>query len=236
MKKILGIILLLSFGCKTHLQEITHKTKVTYKVSEPTNNKVSRFNPESLEFELIFDSNQSIFQLVDKLDENTNEKDFRITKAIFGGNTKYYKKNNTKEKKFNINQNGQLIDVMCDINEYNWEIIPNEIKVISGYKCYKAISSFERKHNGTIKETFKPYVWFTSQIPTSFGPVGLDGLPGLVLEGSFDGSKIYYATSIKEVRTEIKKPEATKTLTFEEYCDLMYNISSDRSEMRKLNK
>jgi GLPGLI family protein len=236
MKKTLGLLsLILLLSCKTTKINTT-KTKVTYKVTEVSKNSGNRFNPENLEFELIYDINQSIFQLVDKLDGSLNEMDTKITKVIYGGNIKYYKNYNINEKKFTIDQNGSTTDVITNNNEYNWEINPNDTKIIAGYKCYKATSKFERKYKGIIKETFQPYAWFTTEIPSSFGPIGLDGLPGLVLEASFDNTKVYYATSISLINTEIKKPESLKIMTYEDYSNLMYDLVSDRNDMRKQNK
>ena len=61
--------------------------------------------------------------------------------------------------------------------------------------------------------------WFTTQIPVSFGPNGVWGLPGLVLEYS-NNSVIYLCTSIKIKQNEkvkIKQPNKGKIVSVEEF-------------------
>ncbi|MHA8051537.1 GLPGLI family protein [Aquirufa sp. ROCK-SH2] len=53
-----------------------------------------------------------------------------------------------------------------------WKLI-NESKIIQNYPCKKALI----EKNGR-----KFTVWYTTKIPISFGPLKLNGLPGLILE------------------------------------------------------
>lgn len=236
MKKIIPIIaiLFLSFSpisrLKTNQVNIVH-----YKVMEINGKSSPRFNSENLEFELLYDADKSLFQLVDKLDEKENNSDAKITKIIYGGNIKYYKDNLKQEKLMTLDNGGIISGVAVDFNEYTWEIDPNETKEISGFKCYKATTRIERKHNGITKETFQPFAWFTYEIPTSFGPIGLDGLPGLVLEASFDGKKIFYATHTSKTNRSIQKPKANETISFEAYSNKMYGQINERKKFTEEN-
>jgi len=45
-------------------------------------------------------------------------------------------------------------------------------------------------------------VWFTYDIPYPFGPHLLNGLPGIVLEGSHNGESYYTATNITNVANQ----------------------------------
>ena len=49
----------------------------------------------------------------------------------------------------------------------------NESKLVGNYPCKKA---------QIVKNGRKYTVWYTMQIPISFGPLKLNGLPGLILE------------------------------------------------------
>ena len=239
MKKIFisYIFLILFIGCKTTKQNtINDKTTVMYKVSESKKtDKPIKFDPSFLTFELIYDKNESIFHLVDKLDDNSNNIDIKITKGIYDGYIKFYKNNLEKQKFFNVDEKGLIFNVETDFENYKWEINPNDTKEISGFKCYKATAKTERKHNGKTQDIFQSYAWFTYEIPTSFGPRGLDGLPGLVLEGSFDGKKIFYVTSINKTNRNIEKPSAQKTISYEEYSNLKYDAVLEMKKAQQEN-
>jgi len=231
------MLLMFTMNCKTVKQnDSIEKTVVSYKIYELKNtDKVSKFDPSILDFELIYDKNESIFQIINKLDDNSNSIDIKITKGIYDGYLKFYKNIKNKEKLFNVNEKGIEYNVNTDLEEYKWEIDPNETKEISGFNCYKATAKSERKHNGKTQETFQSFAWFTYEIPTSFGPRGLDGLPGLVLEGSFDGKKIFYVTSINKTNRNIEKPSAQKIISYEEYSNLKYDAILEIKKAQKEN-
>jgi len=69
-----------------------------------------------------------------------------------------------------------------DIPIINWSMT-KETKLINNLKCAKATAKFR----GVIWEA-----WFTSEIPMSFGPWKLNGLPGLILEAKTSDSKVHY--------------------------------------------
>lgn len=224
MRKIIPIIAILTLSFSSISTPKTNQTTlVHYKVMEMNGKTSSRYNSDNLAFELLYDADKSLFQLVDKLDEKESNIDTKITKVIYGGNIKYYKDNLKQEKSIIIANGGIISNVSTEVNEYTWEIDPNETKEISGFKCYKATTRKERKHNGITRETFQPFAWFTYEIPTSFGPIGLDGLPGLVLEGSFDGKRIFYATHTSKTNRAIQKPKSNETISFEAYSNKKYD-------------
>ena len=230
-------MLIFTLSCKTvKHNDSAEKTIVSYKIFELKNtDKVSKFDPSILDFELIYDKNESIFQIINKLDDNSNSIDIKITKGIYDGYLKFYKNIKNREKVLNINEKGIKYNVETDFNEYKWEINPNDTKEISGFKCYKATAKTERKHNGKTQETFQSYAWFTYELPTSFGPRGLDGLPGLVLEGSFGGKKIFFATSINKTARNIEKPSANKTISYTEYSNIKYDAVLETKKVQQEN-
>ena len=54
-------------------------------------------------------------------------------------------------------------------------------KQIASFSCYKAYTD-EIVINPKGEFTNRITVWFTTEIPFSYGPLGLSGLPGLILE------------------------------------------------------
>lgn len=110
MKKIVlsCILFLFIIGCKsTKKNETNGKIVVSYKIFElKKSDKPLKYDPSILDFELIYDKNESIFQLIDKLDNNSNTIDTKITKGIYDGHIKFYKNNSEKQKFFNIDESG----------------------------------------------------------------------------------------------------------------------------------
>jgi len=73
--------------------------------------------------------------------------------------------------------------------EIHWEIMP-EKKTIGDYTCTKARGLYMGR-NYTV--------WFTNEIPVSYGPWKLQGLPGLILEAFDDANEINF--KLKNITT-----------------------------------
>lgn len=175
-----------------------------------------------VELELIYDKKKSLFRKVEIL-----EKDGSIANklpSIFDKEI-YFKNNETKEKLYQTEYENMTYNILLPFDNYKW-VITDEMKIINGYKCYKATTTFEDIYNprkGT-KNTFSPFVWFAPDIPCSFGPKGLDGLPGLVLEGSINGKKYFYATLINfdfKKESKIEKPKNGRDITIIEFENIL---------------
>tara|TARA_R110002072_G_scaffold62842_3_gene156993 strand:+ start:5295 stop:5645 length:351 start_codon:yes stop_codon:yes gene_type:complete len=101
--------------------------------------------------------------------------------------------------------------MLIEIDEKKWEIT-QESKKIGNYLCYKAIdiASTNRK--------MKPVVWFTPEIPVSFGPLKYNGLPGLVILVEMYKRTISVSEIILNPKDEIiiEKPKKGEKITAEE--------------------
>lgn len=71
------------------------------------------------------------------------------------------------------------------IPKQDWEI-QDDTKVIGGYTCQKATTTFGGRHYTA---------WFTPDIPFSFGPWKLHGLPGLILAAKDDKGEVEFEYS-----------------------------------------
>ncbi len=76
-------------------------------------------------------------------------------------------------------------------NDFAWEIT-DETKTIAGYSARKAITdSYELRKDDRFYFG-KTYAWFTTDIPVSAGPGRYAGLPGLILEVTYENSSNRY--------------------------------------------
>lgn len=227
------IILLLSISVHLSAQNIQDSIScVTYKMglipNEVMDNKVRNVEEkkkledynaarELIESKLFFTKNRSYYSMVEKLDVG----DPFIYKIVaIHAKGKYYKDLNSKEK-ITQTEFGGLLNIIHPYDEYKWEIT-NETKMISGYKCYKAICTYEEFDPKRDKKlVFNPHVWFAPELSFPFGPKGLDGVPGLVLEASFNSRTYFYASKIefnlKNPSVAIEKPKTGRYITQEDY-------------------
>lgn len=236
LKKILLLIIIFHFSGL--YSQINKNPKIvlynvgSYKINENVSSiayeKIKK-NQDKIEFELLFDSISSVYKLVEKMDEKDNM-NYRIASVVNGGTKIFYKNVKEKEKFYQAELQGQKFNIQLPYEQYKWDI-QNESKVISGFKCYKATTSFKinDKIRGTTK-IYNPVVWFTPDIPAPFGPAGLDGLPGLVLEATIDGNKFFYATKIisnENKNVFVERPKNGKKITEKEFQEINANIYSE---------
>jgi GLPGLI family protein len=223
-----------SFTQQKGIQANDALTRVVYRVGLPTrlpeNTEKLDADTEALlksldqiEFELYYNKTNSVFKIIEKLGVE-NDYSYQMAVAYVGG-THYTDIPNKKKicEDDSFGQNNYL-DIPWD--KYKWEIT-TETKMISGYKCYRAVCSwgeFDKARNKT--RGFIAQVWFTPEIPASFGPKGLDGLPGLVLEGKtgsafgrFYVSKITFGVVDPKIKVDMPKG---KYMTEAEYQNFSY--------------
>ncbi|AKA35479.1 GLPGLI family protein [Flagellimonas lutaonensis] len=168
--------------------------------------------------ELFFDEHRSIYKIRPNL-ELENDFSHKIAKIIAGG--VWYKNLKTKSKIERINSMGEEINVIRDFKTYDWHISTEE-KMIGNFKTFKASTSFKEKNNFTKKdEDFEITAWFCPQISASFGPKGIDGLPGLVLEATINNRITLFATEI-DLQAEfdlstLEKPKGGIDMTEEKF-------------------
>ncbi|MFH6960547.1 GLPGLI family protein [Flavobacterium aquidurense] len=173
---------------------------------------------DKVECELTFTKSKSVFGLIEKPLLN---KDFDYLREAILVSDKYYKDIVNQKKTRFEELGGENLNIILPFNQYNWEIT-TETKKINNYTCYKAIcrwDDFNIRRNST--DVFSAEAWFTPEIPSSFGPMGLDGLPGLVLEANYGASGIHFYIVKIEFNVENSKvkfnPPAVKYITEEEH-------------------
>jgi GLPGLI family protein len=121
----------------------------------------------------------------------------------------------------------ELFKVIEPRQDVNWHISEDTLK-IGSYNCTKAIGKFRGR-------TYT--VWFTTEIPTNFGPLKLHGLPGLILKLTDDTKEVIInVTAIQTNKTDLSlineaKYKSISRTKYKEYLekglqDISKNISS----------
>jgi len=238
--KIVSCILLTFFTTLGWAQPNQVIKKVIYKVgvygkntpdqkdtkSNITNTSISDIEKSMMELEytLLFNKGASVFKLLDK--SYYDDFKYKMAITISGGDKAFY--TDLEENAFykKVNFSGQTILIKRNLDEMDWEIM-DETKMVGSYKCVKATTKIE--YYSKVKDvllTFNPVVWFTYDIPVSFGPSNLVGLPGLVLEGTYNGKLYFYATEISKEETakvsDLKVPRKGKVMDPEEYEEFLF--------------
>lgn len=169
----------------------------------------------TLNFKLIFNTNESFYELDELLDNGIISK---IAGIFFGASKKYYTNINTNEFLLQSLAYGDLY--LVSLEKPNW-VLKKENKKIGKYTCYKAVTEYTvvNSKGSFIK---KVIAWYTPQIKGSFGPRGYFGLPGTILELQ-DDKILISATEVNllsKKKKEIKKPIKGKKISIKEYDNL----------------
>jgi GLPGLI family protein len=214
-------LILLSLFLNYNTQETFKTSKVIYKIertkdksrdvygkNKEINKSLTKVNDNVAEiatdftYTMYFNENESYYSM-DEYTPDETVNDWYYSLALFvGGKGNFYQ---NKIKGISIRQyedESGFIRVKDTLYK-KWNIT-NEVSTINGIKV--------------IKATYKDFiVWFAPEIPVPFGPMGLGGLPGLILRSS-DGHFDIYASEIhlNESDHSIKEPKKGKLMTIQE--------------------
>lgn len=236
MKKILTAILctvpLLMFS-QNKVVEVTY-VKAIKKVTDKSI-KAPRIIKD-LSYVLIADKKEAKFSFNEKMSLDGVERSNKRFIGRGGGKGIYYK-NIKKKIKYNQSEYNDVLYLKED-RKYKWKLT-KEKKEISGYQCYKATAKFI-EYNPFVKKNveFEIIVWYTPQIPYSFGPAGYDGLPGLVLTAQrggfyFIAQNIRFLDVSKKTKSRLKEPTKGIKVTQKEFNEIIYKNFKKNYEKRK---
>ncbi|MEP6465727.1 MAG: GLPGLI family protein [Parafilimonas sp.] len=190
--------------------------KIVYNFSQmrDTNNPSHFYKEEMM---LLFSHNSSMYKSYTRIKQDSIRED-RINEAQLNGsnevNMGVFVPTNREQLFTFKNLNNRYVEMEFANNKYlitqplekiNWQI-KKDTKKIAGYSCQKAACKFKGR-NYTA--------WFSTEIPVSFGPWKLQGLPGLILEAYDDKKQVNFMCEtivLNEKTTSISLPaDATKT-------------------------
>jgi GLPGLI family protein len=188
---------------------------------------------------LTFNKNEALFEEVVALEKpKPGQGGVSVSISMSGDGDKYM---NTKDKISYTEEDifGDEFVIKDSLPKIDWQIT-TETKIIGDYNCVKAtyiepvskndLEAYERYqekiNNGktTLFQMKKPEpqtitAWYTSEIPVSFGPNGVWGLPGLILQLENE-NYIYFCTKVSlknNEKVKIKIPNSGKVISKKEY-------------------
>ncbi|MBO0354487.1 GLPGLI family protein [Muricauda ruestringensis] len=175
------------------------------------------------EFQLLIDDNESIFKQSEQLvRDDIDPLMYKLASGFCSGNEVWYTKTGDSIKRIAL-LNSQPPVVLTLDEKVQWEIT-NESKHIGKFKVLKATTT--RKLGSYLEEI---EAWFAPELPYSFGPIGYNGLPGLILEMNRD-KVVYRFKEIEEKTVKINPPKGSKQMTFEEYYEM---LETNMAEIKK---
>jgi len=169
---------------------------------------------KQVEYKLSFNKERAMFKALKSLSvDNNNDVELAIFQ-VDGDGVRYYS-NSTKVRMWDHYAFDKKVILVDSILPEDW-LITNESKMVNGEKVYKAV--LQRK---SYSNNQKIIAWFNPNIPFSYGPLGYNGLPGMIIEISTKDFRIF-AKAIKFSKKDIviKFPTKGEFLTQEKYQKL----------------
>jgi len=198
--------------------------------------KIAMKKSSERNYTMIFNKQEAVYEENETLDQPSNN-NFSISIKMSGGGKKYI---NTKEK-ITIEEDeifGKEFLIEESLVQPKWQLI-NESKKIGDYTCLKAewvipVTETEKQSYKEFleKEATKPAlfkmeepkdkvvtVWYTPEIPVSFGPNNYWGLPGLILEVNEDNLVILCSKVVlnNQSKLKIKRPNVGNKVSQKEF-------------------
>ena len=185
----------------------------------------------NLSFELSFNSNEAVCEMVDEasalVKTNSSPLARQIIVTMFGGDKQYYLNTAGKIRLFEykLGNDANVVHVEESFNKFNWKLT-DETRTIGKYVCRKATGFFEKDTHCCGPEKIPVVAWFTPELPFPYGPMGIDGLPGLILELVIEHKTYrgFSATAIdiqtrKDAQVQSKMHKPIQVMTEQEFSE-----------------
>jgi len=218
MKKniVVVIVLLVAIGDATAQQKFINKANIEFELktnnykrfdsyfdnNDNESNWQENYKSNTTKFTIAyynysFANNKSIYTF-DRLDQKNKSQWDNDT--YYEGNTWYYDFN-TGRCAFNRSFWGDEFNFTDSIKDIEWKLIPTESRVIAGFNCRKAYT--------VLFDSVYVFAFYTDEITISGGPVGLHGLPGMIMGVTVPRMySSWIATKVDVVSVDEKKIES----------------------------
>ncbi|MFP9114023.1 GLPGLI family protein [Flavobacterium sp. RHBU_3] len=216
-QKLLFVLICITTYCATFSQTVTIEYSEQHNVNTASIHElpepIRRYSTAKRYFTLVISNNESLYYktpgqdpIIDLPIENKGQ-------YITYPDERYFYKNLTEGLMlFEVQEDYSTLKGKDTIPTYNWDLKSTETKKIKGYRCKIA----------TLYKNNTYYVaWYTTELPSGFGPDIFGGVPGTILSLKY-GTTEYIARSIKVKgeNTAIERPVFNEqTFTYAEYLE-----------------
>lgn len=178
MKKIIGIVLIFiatqanaqqfisSGSIEFEMRMNNHKSMGEGVWADMFRDKIPQFS--TYWYSYTFENNKSLYKF-ERQDEKTKVPFFNnnIDEDVWYSD---FETSTSIKRKFVFDDHYLLTDSLSQIN---WKLVPNETREIAGFNCRKAV--------GILFDSVYVFAFYTDEILIPGGPMGLHGLPGMIL-------------------------------------------------------
>lgn len=235
-------------GVAAYIQKNTFDNTISENMNLPPEamKRIKNRMNQTVNFELFFDQNESIYKAVEQLDTpQANRQGVRIMRYGQVGSATITHKN-LSERRITRQQEffGKVFLIKDTLKQKDW-IFTGNTKTIGRYNAYEA--TFKRKKRTPIQMRFRSLndkqekpenkevtvsVWFTPEIPVSHGPSQYGGLPGLILMVQDDNTTLVCnkVTLNPENKISLKAPQKGKVVTQKEFSEIMKQKTDEMRE------
>jgi GLPGLI family protein len=172
---------------------------------------------------LSFDQEQSVYKEDEELATPSLGSDMIIMSS--SGTDILYK--NIKDERYTKQSDflGKIFLIQDTLQKIDWKLHA-DTKNIGKYACFKATTEGLTKNplsQEPTEESRTITAWYTPQIPVSNGPGAFQGLPGLILELSYDSKVILCSKIILNPKSQItiQPPTKGKSVSQSEYDEIV---------------
>jgi GLPGLI family protein len=139
---------------------------------------------QRLKFDLFFDEKSYIWTANEEAIPHDASEKFSYTSALIMATnawTHQYLNIENQTRISQTNDGGGKINVVHSFKQMNW-VITGRVKSIKDRVVQEARTSYKRPDEPESNSPTIIHAWYSTDLPFPFGPRGLDGLPGLILE------------------------------------------------------
>ncbi len=234
MRNIIVIILLMQAGVLYAQKFITHGS-IEFEVKTNVHRMMKALleDEESSFWESIVASQPQFNVTYYKYEFNDNKGVFRFDRSadkrnagmMFLGRVSeddYWYNDYTNNKFINLKSIDDNYIISGDLPNIQWRIYPNDQTNIAGFQC--------RRASTILFDSVYVFAFYTDEIKISGGPMGLHGLPGMILGVTIP--RLYtswVATSVTLSTPDIKPPTKGKQKSYDEMMKILTDISKSRA-------
>lgn len=206
----------------TQYMDTTNQNEIAKKVALKMYGELKKSTP-FLNYKLNFSKTEAVFEQPNYMD-NDNGVDMERVSGSVGVVGLYYTNLEENISLHQFSEIGTKWLVKSSVDDIEW-VLTNETKVIKGYHCKKATTIV----NLNYMKKDELIAWYCSEIPFQFGPMGLSGLPGMILEIKRRNFTIYAdKINFKSKDMKLKRPTKGKLISEKEQLETVKKWSEKR--------